>query len=92
MSGGPTTFHGESSGHPAMGWDERASLHRADDGAGLLGGFKSIREGTLAELIAFVAALPADQRGRYEIEKAGDHRMNAAEITALAARPDFPGL
>ena len=71
-------------------WDDHSELHRKDDGGGVFFGLKSIRSGTLAELVAFVSRLPADERGNYEIEKSGDHRLTIDEIMALAARPDFP--
>ena len=71
-------------------WDDRSELHRKDDGGGVFFSLKSIRSGTLAELVAYVSMLPEDERGNYAIEKAGDHRLMIGEIMALAARPDFP--
>ena len=44
----------------------------------------------LAELIRFVMHLPEGERRDYAIEKAGDHRLEWPEITALAKRADFP--
>lgn len=52
---------------------------------------KSIRSGTLAELVGFVMSLPEADRPSYAIEKAGDHRLGYAEIAALASRADYPG-
>ena len=71
-------------------WDDHSELHRKDDGGGVFSGLKSIRSGTLAELVGYVEHLPEDERGNYEIAKAGDHRLTIGEIMALAARPDFP--
>jgi hypothetical protein len=36
-------------------------------------------------------AYPPADRDRFVIQKAGDHRLERAEIEALAARKDFPG-
>lgn len=72
-------------------WDDHSELHRKDDGGGLLSGLKSIRSGSLADLVGYVSHLPEDERGNYEIEKSGDHRLSIGEIMALASRPDFPG-
>jgi hypothetical protein len=71
-------------------WDHFAELHRCEDGGGLLSAFKSVRSGTLAELVHVVASLPEQERGYYSIVKTGDHRLEHAEIMALAARPDLP--
>ncbi|QZP06939.1 hypothetical protein [Caenibius sp. WL] len=80
---------------PAQGfpveWEDHSELHRKDDGGGVFSGLKTIRSGTLAELVAFVARLPEDERANYEIAKSGDHRLSLGEIMALASRPDFPG-
>ena len=90
MSQHPTTFGGESLPDEGLfGWDDCATLH-ARDGGGLLHGFKVIRKGTMAELVRAVAALPADERSHYMIEKAGDRQYQPYEIMALAKRPDFP--
>ena len=85
----PSTFKAEPSNSGA-GWDDSASLHRSDDGGGLLGGFKAVRHGTLAELVRFVRSLPEHEQQDYAIEKAGDHRLGIGEILALSRRSDFP--
>ena len=89
MSHNPTTFAGETPDEHGFGWDDSATLH-SRDGGGLLHGFKAIRKGTVAELVRFVAALPAEERSHYMIEKAGDRQIDPHEIIALAKRPDFP--
>jgi hypothetical protein len=89
MSSSPSTFKGEPA-HPGIDWDDPSSLHRSDDGGGLLNGLKSIRQGGLAELIRFVLTLPEAERSRYVIDKSGDHRLMIGEILALSRRPDFP--
>jgi hypothetical protein len=88
----PTTFAAEPSDEApgAVSWSDNATLHRAADGGGLLHGFKSIRKGTLAELVRYVAALPEGERTHYMIEKAGDRQYQPHEILKLAKRPDLP--
>lgn len=71
-------------------WNDFSELHAKDDGGGLLSGLKAIRQGTLAELVYFVASLPEDERDQYVIEKSGDHRLNSGEIMMLSRRADFP--
>jgi len=71
-------------------WEAYCTLHRADDGGGLLDAAKSIRHGSLAELVHYVMMLPSEKRGDYVIEKAGDHRLTQGEIASLARRDDFP--
>lgn len=73
-----------------INWGDHATLHRGDDGAGVLYAMKAVRRGTLAEMVSFVMSLPESERSAYVIEKAGDHRLGAGEIRALAARADFP--
>lgn len=90
MSQSPTTFRGESSGLGDPGWNDASALHRRNDGGGVLSGLKAVRHGTLVELIRFILTLPEGERGNYEIEKSGDHRLAMGEILKLAKRPDFP--
>jgi hypothetical protein len=89
MSSSPSTFKGEPV-HHGIDWDDPSSLHRSDDGGGLLNGLKGIRQGGLAELIRFVLTLPEADRPRYVIDKSGDHRLTIGEIMALSRRADFP--
>ncbi len=72
-------------------WDGFSELHVKGDGGGLLSSMKAIRQGTLAELVRFVASLPEEERAHYVIEKSGDHRFSAGDIMVLARRADFPG-
>ena len=85
----PSTFKAEPT-HAGPGWDDNASLHRSDDGGGVLNDLKAVRHGSLAELIRFVLTLPESERPRYAIQKAGDHRLKIGEILALSRRTDFP--
>lgn len=71
-------------------WSDFSELHVKDDGGGLLSGLKAIRQGTLAELVYFVASLPEEDRDQYVIDKSGDHRLGIGEIIMLSRRPDFP--
>lgn len=91
MADHPTTFRGEPGGPESIEWDDRASIHRKDDGGGLFDAMKALHRGTLAEMVAFVRDLPEAERGEYVIEKAGDRQLGADEIMELAERADFPG-
>ena len=91
MTDHPSTFQGESPDHKGIQWNDRASIHRADDGDGVLDAAKGLRSGTLAEMVAQVMAYAPGRRADFVIQKAGDHRLGTAEIEALAARSDFPG-
>jgi hypothetical protein len=90
MSNSPPTFGTDPSLHTQVEWGDSAALHRKDDGAGVLFELKAVRRATLAELVHYVMMLPPAERGQYVIEKAGDHRLDQAEIEDLAARPDYP--
>ena len=91
MTDHPSTFKGEGNAPQGIEWDDRASLHLANDGGGVLDSAKALRSGNLAEMVSQVMAYPEADRARYVIEKAGDHRLSAGEIQALAARADYPG-
>jgi hypothetical protein len=90
MSDIPTTIEGESGGVARTGWNDAAELHKCEDGGGLFHRFKTIRRGTLAELISFVLSMPDEQQGNYAIQKEGDHQLRIGEIRHLARRADFP--
>lgn len=74
----------------AIDWQQNVALHLANDGGGLFDGVKTLRHGTLADLVRYIALLEPAERERYEIERTGDHRMKVAEIMELYARDDFP--
>ena len=86
----PSTFEAEPNPGSGPDWGDHATLHRSNDGGGLLSDLKAVRHGTLAALIRFVTRLPESERSHYSIEKAGDHRLGIGEILALSRRPDFP--
>ena len=90
MSNTPPTFGTDPNLHSHIDWDEFATLHRQDDGGGVLYALKAIRSGTLAALVRQVQCLPEAQRKDYVIEKTGDHRLDYVEIAGLAKRSDFP--
>lgn len=90
MTSSPSTDD-KPSGKAPYAWDEASELHLHADGGGLLHRFKTIRRGTLVELIDFVMDLPESEQLLYSIQKGGDHRLEIGEIRALAARADFPG-
>ncbi len=78
--------------HSAMiEWEDRAALHRLDDGQGLFEDAKALRRGSFAELISQMMAMPAEERSKYVIQKTGDRKFHPQEIADLASHPDFPG-
>lgn len=90
MTDHPSTYKAEHTHSEGIDWDDRASLHRADDGQGIFDSAKGLRSGTLADMIRHVMMLPEDERADYVIQKAGDHKLGYGEIKALASHPDFP--
>ena len=90
MTDHPSTFKGGDNHAHGIQWDDRASLHRVDDGDGVLDAAKGLRSGTFAELIRHMMLMPEDERAQYCIEKAGDREYHAAEVAGLSQRPDFP--
>jgi len=73
-----------------VNWGAPARLHeRNDGGSDMFYDFKTLKTGSLAELIAHVMALPAEDRLRVVIDSANGS-INIQDIAALAARPDFP--
>ena len=89
MSHNPSTFGGESGGRAAIAWDDAAALHRAGD-EGVLSELTALRHGKLADLIRYIALLPAAEQGQYVVERSGDHRLTTEEVLELYARADFP--
>ncbi|PZT87155.1 MAG: hypothetical protein DI637_09835 [Citromicrobium sp.] len=90
MSDHPSTYHARDTIPADVAWDDRASLHRVDDGDGVLDGGKGLRSGTFADLITHMMLLPANERSDYLIKKAGDRNYSAAEVESLSEHPDFP--
>jgi len=73
-------------------WDAAAQLlERGDGGSDMFYDFKTLKSGPLAELVAYVMALPPEQRERVVIDAAGVGSMNIHDIRLLAERDDFPG-
>ena len=90
MSDHPTTYNAE----PAEGgiaWDDRAEIHRKDDGQGLLDGAKGLYDGTFAEMIKLMMAMTPEERAGHVIQKLGDRMYTTGDVEAIAARPDYPG-
>lgn len=87
----PSTFKAVETHSQGIEWDDHATLHLKGNSDGLLSGMTAIDRGTLAEMVRRVSRLPAGEREKYVIEKAGDHELGTSEIMALAARRDFPG-
>ena len=90
MSNNPSTIQGEPGTPSGHGWNDSAELHKCADGGGLFHRFKTIRRGTLAQLIDFIMNLPEDKQADYAIQKEGDRRLDIGEIRVLFRRPDFP--
>ena len=90
MSKTPPTFGTDPALHSGISWTDSATLHRKDDGGGVLYELKVVRRGSLASLVRHFMRLPAGDRRQYVIEIPGDHRLDYAEVEALAAHPDFP--
>ena len=90
MTDHPSTFRAEPAATGETAWDDRASLHRIDDGSGLFDSAKGVRSGSFAEVIHYLTLLPEADRSRYVIHKAGDREYSAQEALELADRSDFP--
>ncbi|MEO0063109.1 MAG: hypothetical protein RLZZ08_1669 [Pseudomonadota bacterium] len=90
MSDHPSTFRGGSTDSSTLDWHDRASIHLKNVGEGILHGMGALHRGSLAEMVAMVAAMPPERREEVVIEKAGDHRLDTAEILDLSRRADFP--
>ena len=91
MTDHPTTSRGEPAGRGGIGWGGPPSVHRADDGGGVLHRMKEIHRGTLAQMVAMMRNMPEPQRRNFVIQKSGDHRIGPDGIMGLAERPHFPG-
>jgi hypothetical protein len=90
MSDSPSTIQTSNPPSNGFGWSDTAELHKCEDGGGLFHSFKTIRRGTVAELIGFVMGLPEEKQDDYAIEKDGDHTLRIGEIRSLSRRADFP--
>jgi len=90
MTDHPSTFGAAPRGEGSIDWDARASIHRIEDGGGVLDAMKALNRGSLAEMVALIRDMPDDRRAGYVIQKSGDRRLGPGEIMALARRADFP--
>jgi hypothetical protein len=90
MSDTPSTIHAGENAPKGFGWNDSAELHKCEDGGGLFHRFKTLRRGTVAELIHFVMGLPEEKQQDYAIQKDGDHTLKIGEIRSLSRRSDFP--
>ncbi|MFC4295423.1 hypothetical protein ACFO0A_10195 [Novosphingobium tardum] len=74
-----------------VNWDAPATLQERDDGGSDLHyHFRTVRDGTLAELVRAVGAMPTAERARMVIDVAGGNTINLGQILDLAAREDLP--
>lgn len=90
MSDHPTTYHGEAA-DGGIAWDDRAEIHRRGDGRGIMDGAKDIHDGSFLEMVRLMMAMPPEERHDHVIQKLGDRMIDASEVEAIAARPDYPG-
>lgn len=90
MSDTPSTIQNEGTPPKGFGWNDAAELHKCEDGGGLFHRLKTIRRGSMAELIHFVMELPEGKQQDYAIQKDGDRTFKIGEIRSLSRRPDFP--
>ena len=90
MSDTPSTIEAGDGAPKGFGWNDSAELHKCEDGGGLFHRFKTIRRGTVAELIRFVMDMPEDRQQDYAIQKDGDRTFRVGEIRSLWRRADFP--
>lgn len=75
-----------------VNWDAAAQVHERDDGGSdMFYDFKTLKSGSLAELVAYVMALPMEQRVRVVIDAVGVGSLNIHDVALLAERNDFPG-
>ena len=90
MSDHPTTYNAEAA-ETGIAWDDRAEIHFKDDGQGVLDGAKGLHDGTFAEMVKLMMAMPPEDRRDHVIQKLGDRMFTPAEVEAIALRPDYPG-
>ena len=84
MTDHPSTFNGDTLHSGEQAWEDRASIVATGEGAATL------MRGSFAEMIRHIASMAEDERGGYEIRKAGDRVYTADEAMALASSPGFP--
>ena len=90
MSDHPTTYNAEAA-EGGIAWDDRAEIHRKDDGQGVFDGAKAIHAGSFLEMVRLMMAMTPDERRDHVIQKLGDRMFPAGEVEAIAARSDYPG-
>lgn len=72
-------------------WNAKAVVHsRADGGSELDFNFDKIGEGTLAEMVRWVADMSSADRARIIFDVSGKGNLDIGQVLALAARPDLP--
>ena len=90
MTDHPSTFKGTPVESGETAWTDHASLIPVESKDGIFTRLTAVRDGTFAEMIRHIAALPEEKRGEYVIEKAGDREYSPDEAMKLASRDDFP--
>ena len=90
MSDHPTTYNAEAA-EGGIAWDDRAEIHRKDDGQGLLDGAKGLHDGSFLEMVRLMMSMAPEERRGHVIQKLGDRMYDAGDVEAIAARGDYPG-
>jgi hypothetical protein len=76
----------------AVDWQAKATLQQRDDaGSDMFVQFDTIGQGTLAEMVARVMAMPPHDRARVVLDVAGRGMLDVGQIGDLSRRADFPG-
>ena len=72
-------------------WNAPATLHARDDGGSDMHyDFRTVRKGSLGEMVRDVASMTSDSRARLVIEVAGGRTLGVGEILELAKSEDLP--
>jgi hypothetical protein len=66
-------------------------IERDDSGSELAYDFHERAQGTLAEMVARVAAMAGPERARMLIDAGALGMLNVGQILEMAGRDDFPG-
>lgn len=77
----------------AVDWQAQATLLQRDDsGSDRDIDFRTVAKASLAQLVGKVVAMTPAERARVVIDRGPDGTIAFADIMALAARDDFPGV
>lgn len=75
----------------AVDWQARTVLQQRDDaGSDMFVQFETLGEGSLADMVARVMAMPLQDRARIVLDVAGRGMLDVGQVTELSRRTDFP--